>query len=171
MTESEPNECRICYDTLRQDSMISPCNCSGSMKYVHKQCLLSWINTMHGLKCHVCGIQYRCRLTVKRPHFWSFVRQDFRHFLGDFLVLMHICFVLICSQILGVYVLNAVFKHKCSSIHLSDRLMNKLCKVLVANVMVISTSLNTFCFIIFWSEFRQLVVDRWNQFSEFSFSE
>ena len=36
-------ECRICLDTVSRDDLISPCNCDGSVKYVHKGCLHKWI--------------------------------------------------------------------------------------------------------------------------------
>ena len=40
--------CRICLDGDLKDEpdnpLISPCNCSGSMKYVHLECLATWTN-------------------------------------------------------------------------------------------------------------------------------
>lgn len=35
-------ECRICFDKDNQEDMIAPCNCSGSSKYVHRECLDKW---------------------------------------------------------------------------------------------------------------------------------
>ena len=171
MSESEQNECRICFESSRQESMVSPCDCCGSMKFVHKHCLLMWINTSHRLKCQVCGIQLRCQLTVKRPNLWTFIPQNFVHFLGDILVVLHICFIMICTQLLGAHVLMIVFRHKCLSIDLSDKLLDLFCKVLVSNVMITSTVLNTYCFIICLSELKTSFTDRWNQFFEYSFSE
>jgi len=40
--------CRICLQSDAQDEnnmLISPCKCSGSSKYVHKNCLEEWIGT------------------------------------------------------------------------------------------------------------------------------
>lgn len=42
--------------------MIAPCNCSGSMKYVHRDCLRRW-RTQGSLRCErmcsVCGVAYK----------------------------------------------------------------------------------------------------------------
>ena len=41
--------CRVCYleeDTLNdKNPLIQPCSCSGSLKYIHLNCLLKWIST------------------------------------------------------------------------------------------------------------------------------
>tara|TARA_Y100000816_G_C26034456_1_gene541654 strand:+ start:320 stop:1192 length:873 start_codon:yes stop_codon:yes gene_type:complete len=39
-------ECRICFesDDLSNNKLISPCNCNGTSKYVHTNCLKLWIN-------------------------------------------------------------------------------------------------------------------------------
>lgn len=34
--------CRICQDETNQDDLISPCLCSGSIKWVHRHCLDKW---------------------------------------------------------------------------------------------------------------------------------
>ena len=40
-------KCRICYgdDTSNDNPLISPCNCKGSMKYIHYICLKNWLNS------------------------------------------------------------------------------------------------------------------------------
>jgi len=60
--------CRICFETETADSqdaqnpLICPCHCSGSSKYVHRQCLQQWRATNHRAdayyQCEVC--KYRC---------------------------------------------------------------------------------------------------------------
>ncbi len=35
--------CRICCSDESQTSLMQPCDCSGSMSYVHRRCLLKWI--------------------------------------------------------------------------------------------------------------------------------
>ena len=46
-------ECRICFDS-GTEPLISPCKCTGSMKWVHKSCLQQWINHKKDYKCPVC---------------------------------------------------------------------------------------------------------------------
>ena len=40
--------CRICYgeeEDEKDDPLVQPCQCSGSLKYIHLKCLKHWINT------------------------------------------------------------------------------------------------------------------------------
>ena len=40
--EDEEHCCRICKETQPRDGLFSPCDCRGSMKYVHRDCLEEW---------------------------------------------------------------------------------------------------------------------------------
>ena len=45
--------CRICYmeeENKDENPLVQPCNCSGSMKYIHLKCLKQWINTRSCVK-------------------------------------------------------------------------------------------------------------------------
>lgn len=35
-------ECRICFDPCERKELIAPCNCKGSRKWVHRECLDKW---------------------------------------------------------------------------------------------------------------------------------
>ena len=72
--------CRICYlnedETQYKDNpLIKPCKCSGTMKYIHLRCLLQWIKaktnienseenknltivSMNNISCELCNIKY-----------------------------------------------------------------------------------------------------------------
>lgn len=60
--------CRICFETETADSqdpsnpLICPCMCSGSSKYVHRQCLSQWRTTNHRAdafyQCEVCKYRW-----------------------------------------------------------------------------------------------------------------
>lgn len=45
--ETSQKICRICYleDDMDTNPLIQPCQCSGSMKYIHLNCLKQWIGT------------------------------------------------------------------------------------------------------------------------------
>ena len=47
MKNSTNKICRICYNEEESpdDPLLQPCNCSGSMKYIHLSCLKQWLNT------------------------------------------------------------------------------------------------------------------------------
>ena len=48
---SSPHTCRICYEPCEQ---TSPCKCTGSMKYVHQECLDKWIRISGRRTCELC---------------------------------------------------------------------------------------------------------------------
>ena len=54
--------CRICLEDDIEENLIHPCKCSGSSKYVHKQCLNEWRNINHNPisfnQCEVCKYTY-----------------------------------------------------------------------------------------------------------------
>jgi len=47
-SHQDADSCRICYDSideLTKNPLVSPCNCTGSMKLIHLNCLREWINS------------------------------------------------------------------------------------------------------------------------------
>ena len=47
-TDKKKKICRICYleeENKESNPLIKPCKCSGSMKYIHYECLLHWLKT------------------------------------------------------------------------------------------------------------------------------
>ncbi|VBB32643.1 unnamed protein product [Acanthocheilonema viteae] len=90
-----PNEatierfCRICHSFASSgDPFISPCRCTGSLKYVHISCLLHWLTICaHKLKrpaiCELCLYKYRLRNTVdwQNLRLPSISRYDLRYLI------------------------------------------------------------------------------------------
>ncbi|KAG7977003.1 hypothetical protein I3843_05G008100 [Carya illinoinensis] len=53
--EEEEDVCRICRNPGDTDNSLRfPCACSGSIKYVHQDCLLQWLNHSNARQCEVC---------------------------------------------------------------------------------------------------------------------
>lgn len=52
-------ECRICYDNSSNEKLISPCKCTGSMKYIHKSCLDKCILYNKSNVCGICNETYQ----------------------------------------------------------------------------------------------------------------
>ncbi len=52
-------QCRICLEHDPGEDLFSPCLCNGSVKYVHKECLETWVLTTTNPdakeKCMMCG--------------------------------------------------------------------------------------------------------------------
>lgn len=52
--ESE-NICRICLEELYLESF---CKCKGSCKWIHRDCLIRWINVSGNMQCQICKEQF-----------------------------------------------------------------------------------------------------------------
>jgi cation transport ATPase len=56
--------CRICYDeSSHREEFIVPCDCDGTQKYVHIECLNSWFRSSNTAnanyeRCNVCHFKY-----------------------------------------------------------------------------------------------------------------
>ncbi|KAI8074855.1 hypothetical protein BC940DRAFT_286792, partial [Gongronella butleri] len=71
--------CKICLEKDDVSALISPCKCSGSIKYVHPACMRSWrLSLLQGgrerdlYRCTLC--QYK--LTIKQ---YSYFRALFNY--------------------------------------------------------------------------------------------
>jgi hypothetical protein len=62
--------CRFCFEEELdpRDPLLSPCNCTGSMKFIHQGCLRRWRSTTENeqfrVRCVVCAAAYQ----VQRRH-------------------------------------------------------------------------------------------------------
>jgi E3 ubiquitin-protein ligase DOA10 len=67
MNENEIEEgklaCRICLDEDDINNLIYPCKCTGTSRYVHKNCLNEWrtitSNENYRYKCEICNYTYQ----------------------------------------------------------------------------------------------------------------
>lgn len=50
--EEKIKSCRICFQ--RDQSLISPCLCNGSLKFVHEDCLVQWLLSSNRKRCEIC---------------------------------------------------------------------------------------------------------------------
>src|SRR5690349_13211289 len=46
--------CRICHEDDKPKKMIKPCKCSGSVAFVHFDCIKSWIESSQKIDCCMC---------------------------------------------------------------------------------------------------------------------
>lgn len=59
----KPSTCRICYDIEKDNNiLIHPCRCSGSVKFVHEECLKTWLlsagQDLSDRKCELCHTEF-----------------------------------------------------------------------------------------------------------------
>jgi len=73
---SESLMCRICHEGEEDGSLFSPCKCSGTMKYVHAECLDKWRalsrNPQSFFVCDNCKYQYN----LYRPKLSKFLQSE-----------------------------------------------------------------------------------------------
>jgi hypothetical protein len=51
----EEEQCKFCWETTHIKNMVAPCACTGTMKFVHPNCLTLWLFQKDGSnQCEVC---------------------------------------------------------------------------------------------------------------------
>lgn len=51
--------CRFCLSPATEnEELYFPCKCIGSMGYIHKNCLLSWVDSIRMNSCEICRFKY-----------------------------------------------------------------------------------------------------------------
>ena len=67
LNQAEYALCRICHCEDTIDNLDSPCNCKGSLQFVHRKCLQKWISEkLDTSRCEVCNAQYKGNYNVDR---------------------------------------------------------------------------------------------------------
>ncbi|KAI3393764.1 hypothetical protein diail_3723 [Diaporthe ilicicola] len=59
-SQAEPDTCRICRGEATPDEpLFYPCKCSGSIKFVHQDCLMEWLSHSQKKHCELCKTPFR----------------------------------------------------------------------------------------------------------------
>lgn len=112
--------CRICHDSGAQEELLSPCDCSGSLAPIHRNCLEHWLSASGTSFCELCHFQFTVQ-RKSRPllewlqHPGLRQTQTQRTLFGDM-----VCFLLITplATISGWLCLRGAIDH----LHFSSRL-------------------------------------------------
>ncbi|KEF52082.1 uncharacterized protein A1O9_11708 [Exophiala aquamarina CBS 119918] len=89
--EDAQEHCRICRgEASPHQPLYYPCKCSGSIKFVHQECLKEWLSHSQKKYCELCKTSFRFTKLYDRsmPHtlpFPLFLHQITRHALSAFL--------------------------------------------------------------------------------------
>jgi len=60
MDKDEADTCRICRgEGTTEEPLFFPCKCSGSIKYVHQECLMEWLSHTQKKHCELCKTSFR----------------------------------------------------------------------------------------------------------------
>lgn len=107
MEQNEPKACRVCFDGEESGKkLINPCLCKGSSKYIHKECLYTWINSQNdnedSRKCEVCNYIFNIKVSIKKKclHKKDIKNKGFKTFCIIFSIL-----VLLSSAVVAAIVL------------------------------------------------------------------
>lgn len=68
MSSEEAPCCRVCHGESEPDNQLFfPCKCSGSIKYVHQECLVQWLKVSgkENPKCELCGEAFHFQKVYK----------------------------------------------------------------------------------------------------------
>lgn len=58
--------CRICHcESDSQNPLLTPCYCSGSLKYVHQACLQQWLTASETNSCELCKFPFIMHTKIK----------------------------------------------------------------------------------------------------------
>ncbi|XP_010551546.1 PREDICTED: uncharacterized protein LOC104822125 [Tarenaya hassleriana] len=60
-------ECRICQEEDSVKNLESPCACSGSLKFAHRECVQHWCNEKGDIICEICHQPYQPGYTAPPP--------------------------------------------------------------------------------------------------------
>ncbi|KAL8871018.1 MAG: hypothetical protein Q9174_003066 [Haloplaca sp. 1 TL-2023] len=56
----DPDTCRICRSEASiEEALFYPCKCSGSIKFVHQNCLMEWLSHSQKKHCELCKTPFR----------------------------------------------------------------------------------------------------------------
>ncbi|XP_071236302.1 E3 ubiquitin-protein ligase MARCHF8-like isoform X3 [Salvelinus alpinus] len=72
VTPSNQDICRICHCEGDDESpLITPCHCTGSLRFVHQACLQQWIKSSDTRCCELCKYQFIMQTKLKPLRKWE----------------------------------------------------------------------------------------------------
>ncbi|KIH87834.1 hypothetical protein SPBR_04539 [Sporothrix brasiliensis 5110] len=102
----EPDTCRICRsEASAQEPLFYPCKCSGSIKYVHQDCLMEWLSHSQKKHCELCKTSFRFTKLYspampKQLPVLVFARHLAKYFLRNILVWLRVVLVFFVWMVL-----------------------------------------------------------------------
>lgn len=108
-------ECRYCLCEESKEKLIQPCNCEGSLKYVHNSCLGEWIKNSqkpyeiiyenetayYTSLCEICKYKMKYQINFENNFFVSFI-----YTMKNTLFSIKSCFFLLLHSLVIFYFFN-----------------------------------------------------------------
>ncbi|CAH0557296.1 unnamed protein product [Brassicogethes aeneus] len=77
LSNSNGDICRICHCEADLDNpLLSPCYCSGSLKYVHQSCLRQWLAASDTRSCELCKFNFILHTKIKPLSEWRILEMS-----------------------------------------------------------------------------------------------
>ncbi|CAG9332065.1 unnamed protein product [Blepharisma stoltei] len=155
--EPEERTCRICLEPeAPENKLISPCKCAGSVKYVHEECLKTWLASLdediENGKCELCSTKFLMDYKIK----WRFLPKDackegvaqilFVPLLFAVIIMLCLILFLLCSK----YLLEAQGEEQGYIIAL---ILTCVFSILVLSILVVN-AMKKLCFVIHLDEWH-----------------
>lgn len=72
VTPSNQDICRICHcEGDDENALITPCHCTGSLRFVHQACLQQWIKSSDTRCCELCKYEFIMETKLKPLQKWE----------------------------------------------------------------------------------------------------
>ncbi|KAI4461760.1 e3 ubiquitin-protein ligase march 2/3 family member [Holotrichia oblita] len=71
--------CRICFDDSKDENIITPCHCKGTVAFVHRSCLEKWLAESNTTSCELCHHVYETERVPKytaKESIWQWIRHQ-----------------------------------------------------------------------------------------------
>jgi hypothetical protein len=148
----EINECKYCFIEDDKKYLIQPCNCLGSLRYVHEKCLCEWIQKSNkNLELtYENGIPYYCN----KCELCQFQMKFQINYENNFLLTIFITLknLLLSMEKLGYFILHII---------VLSYFFNRLNFIVTNGLDVIYKNLNTICIMRFVNEMFNFVTILW----------
>ncbi|KAJ8921019.1 hypothetical protein NQ315_015815 [Exocentrus adspersus] len=77
LSNSTGDICRICHcEADAENPLLSPCYCSGSLKYVHQACLRQWLAASDTRSCELCKFNFILHTKIKPFSEWRILEMS-----------------------------------------------------------------------------------------------
>jgi E3 ubiquitin-protein ligase MARCH1/8 len=64
--------CRICHcEEISEEQLISPCYCTGTLRYVHQSCLQHWLKSNGNKTCELCKFEFIMNTKLRSFKSWE----------------------------------------------------------------------------------------------------
>ncbi|KAL1140163.1 hypothetical protein AAG570_000095, partial [Ranatra chinensis] len=135
--------CRICHDSDKDEGLLSPCKCKGSMSLVHRSCLERWLAEADSTVCELCGHVYNTKRSPKYgllASVWAWLRssetrRERREMAFDFLACCAFTPLVVIGTYLGIVMGETLYLNELELDNAMDNLPGRLATLSVVSLM------------------------------------